>query len=128
MKKVEKNIQEDICRDYLNNMSNKELLYKYNIHRTTVQRILKKNNIELRKQNVTSRKNFTINFKGDILTNNDAYILGLIWSDGNLRKNCIEIVLQKNDENLLKDISQYVYSKKPHCFVIIDASFLSQFE
>ena len=111
MKKVEKNIQEDICRDYLNNMSNKELLDKYNIHRTTVQRILKKNNIELRKQNVTSRKNFTINFKGDILTNNDAYILGLIWSDGNLSKNCIEIVLQKNDENLLKDISQYVYSK-----------------
>lgn len=111
MKKIEKNIQEDICRDYLNNMSNKELAYKYKIHRVTVQSILKRNNIILRKQSETSRKNFIINFKGDILTTNDAYILGLIWSDGNLSRNCIEIVLQKNDEKLLKDISQYVYSK-----------------
>ena len=40
MKKIEKNIQEDICRDYLNNMSNKELSEKYKIHRTTIQKIL----------------------------------------------------------------------------------------
>lgn len=111
MGRIEKNIQEDICKDYLNNMSNKELAYKYKIHRVTVQSILKRNNIILRKQSETSRKNFIINFKGDILTTNDAYILGLIWSDGNLSRNCIEIVLQKNDEKLLKDISQYVYSK-----------------
>ena len=111
MKEINKNIQEEICNKYLKGFSNKQLSEIYNIHRTSVQRILKRNNIKLRKQNVTTRKNFILNFKGDILTNNDAYILGLIWSDGNLRKNCIEIVLQKNDENLLKDISQYVYSK-----------------
>lgn len=111
MKKVEKNIQEDICRDYLNNMSNKELLDKYNIHRTTILRILKRNNIELRSSSITSRKNFIINFNGDILTTNDAYILGLIWSDGNLSRNCIEIVLQESDKQILDDISKYVYNK-----------------
>ena len=111
MKKVEKNIQDDICRDYLNNMSNKELAYKYKIHRVTVQSILKRNNITLRKQSETSRKNFIINFNGDILTTNDAYILGLIWADGNLSRNCIEIVLQESDRQILDDISKYVYNK-----------------
>ena len=111
MKKIEKNIQEDICRDYLNNVSNKELANKYKIHRVTVQNILKRNNIELRSSSITSRKNFIINFNGDILTTNDAYILGLIWADGNLSRNCIEIVLQESDRQILDDISKYVYNK-----------------
>ena len=106
-----KNIQEDICRDYLNNVSNKELANKYKIHRVTVQNILKRNNIELRSSSITSRKNFIINFNGDILTTNDAYILGLIWADGNLSRNCIEIVLQESDRQILDDISKYVYNK-----------------
>ncbi len=112
MKKIEKNIQEDICRDYLNNMSNKELSEKYKIHRTTIQRILKRSNIILKKISETSRKHIVLNFKGDIVTKSDAYILGLIWSDGNLSRNCIEIALQKDDEQILEDVSNYVYGKK----------------
>lgn len=111
MKEINKNIQEEICNKYLKGFSNKQLSEIYNIHRTTILRILKRNNIELRSSSITSRKNFIINFNGDILTTNDAYILGLIWSDGNLSRNCIEIVLQESDRQILDDISKYVYNK-----------------
>lgn len=112
MKEINKNIQEEICNKYLKGFSNKQLSEIYNIHRTSVQRILKRNNIELITQSTTSRKYKILHFNGDILSNNDAYILGLIWSDGNLSRNCIEICLKKDDEQILKDISNYVYGKE----------------
>ena len=112
MKKTNNDIQKDICEEYLKGIGNKELSEKYNIHRSTVQQILKRNNVELRKQFETSRKYNILNFKGDIISNNDAYILGLIWADGNLSRNCIEISLQQTDEQILEDISNYIYGEK----------------
>lgn len=110
-KNISKEIEKKICEKYIKGKTNKELSEEFNIHRTTILRILKRNNIELRSSSITSRKNFIINFNGDILTTNDAYILGLIWSDGNLSRNCIEIVLQESDRQILDDISKYVYNK-----------------
>ena len=110
-KNISKEIEKIICEKYIKGKTNKELSEEFNIHRTTILRILKRNNIELRSSSITSRKNFIINFNGDILTTNDAYILGLIWADGNLSRNCIEIVLQESDRQILDDISKYVYNK-----------------
>lgn len=104
-------MKEEIIKYYVNGLSNKKISELFNIHRTTVQRILKKNNIPIRKQDETSRLHNIINFTGDILSNNDAYILGMIYSDGNLSKNCIEISLQEQDKELLESISKYIYSK-----------------
>lgn len=103
-------VEADIIKSYISGESNKSIANRVGIHRTTVQRILKRNLIQLRKHNITSRKKVLINFRGDIITNNDAYILGLIWSDGNLFRNNIEIVLQYKDKSLLENISKYVYN------------------
>ena len=110
MKKLE-SIEKEVCEKYLKGISNKELSEYFKVHRVTIQSILKRNNVILRKKEETSRKYFLQNFKGEIITNNDAYILGLIWADGNLSRNCIEISLQKDDEQILRDISEYIYNE-----------------
>lgn len=101
-----------ICREYINGATNKKLSEKYKVHRTTIQRILIRNNIELRKQNKTSRKHIPIAFKEGVRNTKDAYLLGLIFSDGNLSRNCIEISLHEKDKQILSDISNYVYGKE----------------
>ena len=98
-----------ICNDYIKGLTNKEISQKYNKHRSVVQSILKRNGIKLKTLSETSRKYTIINFNGEILTNNDAYILGLIYSDGNLNRYCIDICLQEDDKQILDDISDYIY-------------------
>lgn len=109
MKRTNLELENDICKDYLNGISNKELSIKYNLHRCSIQRIIKRNAIIIKKQSETSRKRHLVNFNGDIITNNDAYLLGLIYSDGNLYRNCIEISLNEKDKQILEDVSRYVY-------------------
>jgi hypothetical protein len=110
MKRINLELENEICNDYLNGLSNKYLSIKYNLHRCSVQRIIKRNNINIRKQDETSRKRYLVNFDGNIISNNDAYILGLIYSDGNLFRNCIEISLNEKDKQILEDVSIYVYN------------------
>lgn len=109
MKKTSKEIETKICELYISGITNKELAEKFNINRSVVQSILKRNGIVLRKQTDTARKTKLLHFNNGILTNNDAYILGLIYSDGNLTKNNIEISLNEDDKQILSDISNYVY-------------------
>jgi intein-encoded DNA endonuclease-like protein len=104
-------MEEQIINMYLGGKTNKQISEQFSIHRTTVQRILKRNNVLLRKQTETSRQHNIVNFTGKIKTDNDAYILGLIYSDGNLNRNCIEISLNEDDKQLLEDVSQFVYGK-----------------
>jgi hypothetical protein len=109
MKRTKKELEIEICQLYLSNMTNKEISEKFGLNRGVVQTILKRNNIVLRKQTETARKNTLNNFYDGIKNNNDAYLLGLIYSDGNLFKNNIEISLNEGDKQILVDISNYVY-------------------
>lgn len=100
-----------IINEYKNGKTNKELASKFNLHRTTIQRILKTKNIILKSKEQSSRKKILqINFE-KIDNNDKAYILGLIFADGNLNKNNIEISLKKDDKQILEDISKIVYKK-----------------
>lgn len=110
-KNLSKNIKLQIIKKYQSGICNKKLSKIYNVHRATIQKILLDNKIKLRKQEETSRKKFLLNFNNGIKTNNDAYLLGLIYSDGNLYKNAIDICLHKKDKELLLNISNYVYGK-----------------
>lgn len=106
---IDKNIKLKIINGYKNGKTNKELSTKFNLHRATIQRILKTNNIPLRPKEQSSRKKILhINFE-QIDTNDKAYILGLIFADGNLSKNNIEISLKKDDKQILEDISKVIY-------------------
>lgn len=108
---VTKKVQMKIISDYNKNICNKALAKKYKRHRVTIQRVLKINNIRLRKQDETARKKIPINFKNGIINNNDAYILGLIYADGNLYRYAVEICLRRKDKELLLNISNYIYGK-----------------
>lgn len=132
MKKIDLELELEICENYTRGICNKVLCEKYKCHRTTIQRILKRNNVPLRLQEITTRKNDIINFKGSIECSNDAYILGMIYSDGNLTKNNIEITLVNDDVQIIKDISNYVYGyekisfRSERTFIKNDKSYVSK--
>jgi intein/homing endonuclease len=102
-------IKQKICQEYLDGARNVDLCLKYNISRSSVQNILKRNKVPQKSRELISRKHHIKNFTGEINNHNDTYILGLIWADGNLSNNCVSITLNHKDKKLLTDISKYVY-------------------
>jgi intein/homing endonuclease len=102
-----------ICKLYKDGKSNKFIAKKFNINRSTVQRILKKNNIILRKQQHTSRiyKIKNERYFEKIDSAEKAYFLGILYADGYISKNCVEISLQKIDQDILKKLSKIIYGK-----------------
>lgn len=109
--KINDFIKENIIGDYLNGISNKELCEKYKLHRSTIQSLLLKNKINLRPRELTSRKHHIIdeNFFNKINSEKKAYILGILYADGNIRNNGFEISLNETDKKILDDISKIIY-------------------
>ena len=106
-------IVNQIINDYKNNLTNKQISEKYNINRGVIQKILKRNNITLKTLTETSRKHKLLNenyFK-NIDTNEKAYILGLLYSDGYINKNGFGISLHEKDKEILEKISNIIYGK-----------------
>lgn len=75
----------------------------------TIERILRKN-VKVRNNHI-KHKFLDLNFWEDINTEHKAYILGLIFADGWVGKNTVDISLSKNDKKLLQDISYFLYGK-----------------
>ena len=113
MKEIDEPIQKNIVLDYLNGNTNKIISNKYDLHRTTIQRILLRNNIALKKQKETARKHQIINenFFENINTEEKAYILGLLYADGYINNNGFGITLMETDKELLEKISNIIYGK-----------------
>lgn len=111
--KIKNVIKKNIINDYINGVNNRDISKKYNLHRSTIQSILLNNNIELRKQNETSRKYKLLDehFFNNIDTEEKAYILGLLYADGNIRHNGFELTLMEDDKELLNKISKIFYNK-----------------
>lgn len=90
-------VNELIISDYVENkLSNSEISKKYNIHRSTVQRILKRNNVVLSKRVLVTKvnHNYFSNYNSK-----SCYWAGFILADGYIRPNrpSLEIKLQKKD-------------------------------
>lgn len=103
MKRISKEIEENIVQDYLNNINTITISRKYNISRSTVQKYLIKNNVEFNKHPITSRI-FNHHFF-DNYTPDSCYWAGFILADGYIRKNrnSLEICLSHIDgDHLLK--------------------------
>jgi hypothetical protein len=113
MKKINEDIEKIIVAEYSNGVTNKEISNKHKLHRTTVQRILLRNNILLRKQDETARKHQILNEKyfKNINTEEKAYILGLLYADGYINNNGFGITLTEIDKELLEKISIILYGK-----------------
>lgn len=96
-----------IVNEYKNGKSNKELSIKYNVHRTTIQKILKLNNVSLRKRSssLLLNKDFFSKY-----TKENCYWAGFILADGYIRngRNCLSIKLTNKDELHLEKFKQII--------------------
>lgn len=107
MNKTPIEIEKQIVADYLENFGTAELVKKYNLHRTTIQRILKNYNIPLRKR--TTAAKFDIHFF-DTYTVESCYWAGFIAADGNISKdrNNVNIHLAISDLSHLQKFARAI--------------------
>jgi len=100
------NFENDICEKYKNNEKINSLMSYYNTSRHLILKLLKKNNIEIRNNNIEQRKyTFDYDYFSKIDTCEKAYWLGFLFADGcvNSFNNKISIGLQQNDkEHIIK--------------------------
>ncbi len=106
---MDEKIKQEIISKYVNGSTNKDLSIEYQIHRDTILKILKRANVSLRQK--FRKKQLDERLFEQIDTQEKSYFLGLVYSDGNLFKYDIEICLVKSDEQLLEDISNYIYGQ-----------------
>lgn len=97
--------EKDIIKVYNQGFSQKECSKMFNIHRTTLTRILKRENVESR-----GCRFYTLNehyFK-EINSKDKAYFLGLLMADGCNTNTTVKINLQINDIILLQLFKNYI--------------------
>ena len=82
MKRTSIELEKRICEDYLTEKySSRELGEKYSLSKTTVLKILKRNNIEIKNKRLVNTELKKDYFKV-IDTEYKAYFLGFIFADG----------------------------------------------
>lgn len=104
MDKTPESIKLKIIELYNNGFGTTEISKECNIHRATVQRILLRNNIKLRKR---SPVNYNVHFFENY-TIESCYWAGFIAADGTIRsdRDSVEIHLSKEDINHLDKIAK----------------------
>ena len=114
-----KEIQDNICQQYLMGSTCVELAIQFNIDRGAISRCLKSRNIKLRKSG-DDNKLYTINesvFKQENIHNPIIYIvLGLLFTDGSVRygeKKSFIIELNDKDKLTLDFINKSIGSNRP---------------
>lgn len=107
--------KEQICKDYINGMTEEKLAEKYDSNRTTIRNVLKEFNIKIRDNSEYRIYSLNENYFDKIDTPNKAYILGLLYADGNVSKEKyrIQLSLQEGDVKILEDIRQEIQSEAP---------------
>ena len=107
--------KEQICKDYLDGMSEEKLAEKYDSNRTTIRNVLKEKDIRRRGNSEYRKYSLNENYFDKIDTPNKAYILGLLYADGNVSKEKyhIQLSLQEGDRHILEDIRKEIDSSAP---------------
>lgn len=102
MKKIGKEIENQIVNLYLNECGTTKLSKKFNLHRSTIQRILKRNRIKLRQ-----KRDIAFDYNNSFFSKyneSSCYWAGFIAADGSIRKgrNTLQIKLSSKDKNHLE--------------------------
>ena len=86
------------------------------IHRTEryVSRVLKNNKVKIERR-INEKYTLTKTYFDKITTQEQAYILGLLYADGwnSTEKGMVGLQLQKRDEHILEEINKLIGSSKP---------------
>ena len=101
---------------YKSGMSQIKIGKLYSVDRTTISRILRKNNVELRDPSHRKRiYSLNENYFDEIDSPNKAYILGLLYADGcnYPPKNSVSLTLQEKDKTILDKIKEEIDSNIP---------------
>lgn len=118
MKPLGEEIKNNIIKLYKEGLSNKDLAIKFNLHRTTIQRILKKEKVKLhkRKSSLICNKNFFMSY-----TKESCYWAGFILADGYIRKNSnnLHIKLHNKDSNHLINFLKCLNIKESEAFGMV---------
>lgn len=107
--------KDKICNDYLNGMSTVQLGKRYGISHKPMAVVLEENNIDRNSALSTRKYELNENYFDVIDTPNKAYVLGLLYSDGNnsKQKGTIRIQLQEDDKDILEKVRKELnYSKE----------------
>lgn len=106
---------DNMILEYANGKSINELVSKRHISSSTLSAILKENHIRIKSSGEINRKYiYDEKYFDEINTPNKAYILGLIYADGNLSKrNVLSISLQERDKDILEKIILELQSNHP---------------
>ena len=80
-KLVDKTTQSNICVDYQNGLTRRQIMVKYSVGDKTVVRVLEENNIPIQRK-IKYNRDYT--FFNSIDTEIKAYWLGAIYADGNI--------------------------------------------
>jgi DNA-binding transcriptional regulator WhiA len=107
--RINKEIKENIIRDYLDGISAEECARKYNVGATSVRRYLKANNIDTKLYDQRKYK-YNENYFEVIDCEEKAYWLGFIAADGSITKNStiLEISLKASDVQHLEKFVQTI--------------------
>ncbi len=111
MKRVSKDIELQICNDYINDQgSSRELGLKYNLAKTTILKILKRNNINPVNKRLVNQE-LIIDYFEEINCEEKAYLLGFIFADGCVSNDELFIDIHQKDISLLEKFLKIVNSK-----------------
>ena len=110
MKKTPKEVEEKVCQDYLTNKySSRELGIKYSLSKSTILRILGRNNIKVENHRLINN-NLIVDYFKVIDCEEKAYFLGFIFADGCVSKNQIYIDINDKDREILERFRKEVHS------------------
>ena len=103
---------------YNNGYSQNEIVEKTGFNRITINSIIEKNGVVKRGRENYRKYHININYFDNIDTQNKAYILGFLYSDGNVStiKNNIYLSLHEKDKDILEQMSKDMEYDKPLTF------------
>jgi len=107
--------EKDIILLYNSGESSRKIAKKYNVDKSVILNILKRNMVLCRPAKCPRIYKINIDFFQKIDTQEKAYFLGILYADGNIflgkYQHIIQIGLQEGDKELLEILSKLIYNK-----------------
>ena len=115
---ISKETEEKIISLYKSGLSENEISKITDIARLTIRKALKRNNVHIRDN--TEHRTYSVDetYFDNIDTQNKAYVLGLLYADGNVSKTKyrLQLSLQERDKHILEQIRNDMKSTRPLVF------------